>query len=263
MKKYKIIVTCLIALGFLACEKENLATFSGKDLIYFRWAKEGDRGRLGVGTQRSNKIDSISVTFAYGAPNKLDTLIKIPIKIQGFISSQDRLIKVKVIDTSSTAKLGVHYTIPDKIIIPADSIVGNIPITFMRTPDMKKQIFSLKLQLLENKNFKTTLWGTKDKNTATSKTLSYTEFTITISDILIKPDGWRGLEDFMGHYSAKKLHLFAEVNKISVPNYSKSPDIALLFGKLQIFKGYLIDQKRAGTPVLEEDGTEMTLGRYL
>ncbi|MGY0427053.1 MAG: DUF4843 domain-containing protein, partial [Polaribacter sp.] len=120
MKKYKII-TCLIALGFLACEKEYLATFNGKDLIYFKWAKDGNNS--------GNQIDSTSVSFAYSLPSKVsDTLVKIPIKIQGFISSQDRLVNVKVMEEASTAQLGVHYTIPDKIIIPADSVVGNIPI---------------------------------------------------------------------------------------------------------------------------------------
>ncbi|MGY0408723.1 MAG: DUF4843 domain-containing protein, partial [Polaribacter sp.] len=128
MKKYKIIViTCLIALGFLACEKEGIATFSGENLIYFKWAKDGKPELNDL------QIDSIAVTFAYSLPSKVsDTLFKIPIKIQGLTSSQDRVVEVKVMD-ASTAQLGVHYTIPDKIIIPADSVVGNIPITFMRT----------------------------------------------------------------------------------------------------------------------------------
>lgn len=66
----------------------------------------------------------------------------------------------------------------------------------------------------------------------------------------------------MGDFSAKKFYLFAEVNQMPLPNYNELPNLGDFFGQIAIMKAYLAAQKNAGTPVLEEDGSEMTLGRY-
>lgn len=247
-----IIITCVISLGFLACEEENIATYSGKDVIYFQWAVEG---------YRTAKIDSTSITFAFELPSQVtDSLVEIPVKVQGFTSTNDRSVNVKVLE-ESTAQLGVHYSMPDNITIPANSVIGYIPITFNRTADMKDEVFSLKLQLLENESFETTLWGT-DKSSNADRLLSYTEFEVTVSDILTEPDRWFMLSGWLGTFSAKKLYLLAEVNEIPIPNYNELPNIVEFFGHVAVMKAYLAAQKQAGTPVLEEDGTEMTLGRF-
>jgi len=47
-----------------------------------------------------------------------------------------------------------------------------------------------------------------------------------------------------------------------LPNYNELPNLGDFFGQIAIMKAYLAAQKNAGTPVLEEDGSEMTLGRY-
>ncbi|QTE21328.1 DUF4843 domain-containing protein [Polaribacter cellanae] len=256
MKKYikTIIATCLVGLTFFACENEDIATFSGKNVIYFQWAIDGK-------DFAANKIDSTSITFAYKLPSKVsDSLIKVPIKVQGFISDKDRTVKINILKTS-TAKKGVHFNIADNIIVPANEIIGYIPVTLNRTADMKLKPFSLKLQLLENKNFKTNLKGSKKSSNA-NRLLNYTEFELTFSDILTEPDKWFILKSWIGDFSTKKLYLFAEVNKIPVPNYNKFPDFGNFLGQLAVMKAYLAAQKNAGTPILEEDGSEMTLGPY-
>jgi len=184
MKKYikTIITICAVGFTFLACEKEEISTFSGKNLIYFQWSIDGK-------DYESNKIDSTSITFAFDLPTeKTDSLVSIPVKIQGKMSPQDRSVAIRIMG-ESTVENGVHFNMSDNIIIPANEVIGYIPVTFNRTEDMKEQEFLLKLELLENENFGTNIWGT-EKSNSTNKTLSYTEFEITISDILTEPEKW-------------------------------------------------------------------------
>jgi len=255
MKKYikRIVSCCIIAFALSACEKEEIATFSGKDVIYFQWAVDGK-------DFETQKIDSTSISFALERPTEvMDSLVLIPVKVQGFTSTQDRSISVKLMD-DSTAKEGVHYTISDNVVIPANEYVGYVGISFKRTEDMKDQIYSLKLQLLENENFETNLFGTEANYNNSDKILSYTEFEITVSDILTEPDRWYSLEKYIGTFSVKKFYLFAEVNQMPLPDYNVIPDWGDFFGHIAVFKAYLEAQENAGTPVLEEDGTPMILG---
>jgi len=257
MKTYiKTIIFCsIIALVFSACEKEEIAIFSGKDVVYFKWAIDGKEFE-------SNKIDSTSVSFALTLPNEVtDSLISIPVRVQGYTSTQDRIVKIKVMD-ESTAINDVHYSISEEVVIPANEYTGYIPVTFNRTEDMKDQIFSLKLQLLENENFETSLFGTEVSNNNSDKILSYTEVEIAISDILTEPDRWYSLKGYIGDFSIKKFYLFAEVNQMDLPNYNVIPDWGDFYGHIAVFKAYLEAQVNAGTPVLEEDGSVMTLGPY-
>jgi len=257
MKKHikTIITLCIIAFAFTACEKEEIATFNGKDVIYFQWAIDGKEFA-------SQKIDSTAISFALELPTEVtDSLVLVPVKIQGYESPTDRTVSVKVME-ESTAQKDIHYTIPDQITVPANEYIGYIPVTLIRTEDMKIQEVSLKLQLLENENFKVNLWGEELSDNNPNRILSYTEFEISISDILTEPDRWSVLEKYLGPFSVKKYYLLAEVNEIPLPNYnvltsSFWPDF---YGHVAVFQAYLDAQKNAGTPVLEDDGTEMVLG---
>jgi hypothetical protein len=255
MKKYikTIVSCCIIALAFSACETKEIGTFSGKDVIYFQWAVDGRE-------VASQKIDSTAISFALELPTEvLDSLVLVPVKVQGFTSTEDRSVSVSIME-SSTAEQGVHFTVADNIVIPANEYVGYVPVTFNRTEDMKEQIYSLKIQLLENENFETTLFGTDTNYGNSDKTLSYTEFEITVSDMLTEPDRWYSLEKYIGAFSVKKFYLFAEVNQMDLPNYNVIPVWGEFYGHIAVFKAYLEAQANAGTPVLEEDGSLMTLG---
>lgn len=257
MKKYikTIITLCVVALAFSACEKEEIATFNGKDVIYFQWAIDGKEFA-------SQKIDSTAISFALELPTEVtDSLVLVPVKIQGYVSSKDRTVTVEVME-ESTAQKDIHYTIPDEITVSANEYIGYIPVTLIRTEDMKVQEVSLKLQLLENENFKVDLWGEELSDNNPNRILSYKEFEITISDMLTEPDRWSVLEKYLGAFSVKKYYLIAEVNEMPLPNYnvltaSFWPDF---YGHVAVLKAYLEAQENAGTPILEEDGTEMVLG---
>lgn len=258
MKKYikTIISICLIGFAFLGCEQDEIDTFSGDSTIYFQWAVDGKNFA-------SRQVDSIAISFAFKLPTEVtDSLLLVPVKIQGLTSTQDRFVTVKVMEDESTAINGVHYSIEDNVVIPANEYIGYVPVTLNRTEDMTEEAFSLKIKLIENDNFNTNLYGTETNYYDSSKVLSYTEFEITFSDMLIEPDRWNTLERYIGTFSLKKFYLFAEVNNMDVPNYNNDLEFVWsdFWGQMAIFKAYLEAQENAGTPVLEDDGTLMTLG---
>ena len=258
MKKYikAILVTCTLAIVFFACEKDEIDTFNGENLIYFQWAKDGINNYSGA------KIDSTSFSFAYELPSVIDSVYKIPVKTQGFISENDRSFLVKV-STNSEVTQGTHFDLPATFTIPANEVIGYIPLTLFRAADLKTNILTLKLELTANENFSTNLIG-NEKSSNANKLLNYNKFELTISDILTKPTLWDSfVVYYLGTFSVKKLYLYAEVNNIPVPNWNKNqPEISSFFTRKDVLKAYLQGQRAAGTPVLEDDGTEMVLGRY-
>ncbi|GAA4298700.1 DUF4843 domain-containing protein [Aestuariibaculum suncheonense] len=257
MKKYikSVMLFCTVALAVVSCAKEELPLFNGNDVVYFEWAKEGTPGN------RFQTIDSIGVSFAFDLPTITEKVINIPVKLQGYPVSKDRQVNFNILE-SSTGVEGKHFTIPQSVFVPADSVRAILPVTLLRTTDLKDVSVSLKVQLQSNDFFDVNLLSTKEASNA-DRLLSYNEFEITLSDMLVEPALWsRFMIYYLGDFSAKKLYLFAEVNGIPVPNFDEGADLNAFFAQVKVLKNYLIDQKAAGTPVLEEDGSEMVLGRF-
>lgn len=258
MKKYlkNIMLICTMALGVMACTKDEIDTFSGTDELYFKWAVDG------FNDFASDKIDSISVSFAFDLPEVTDSIFMVPVKVLGNTSSMDRPFSIQALPTS-TATEGVDFVLPQSLVIPANSITANVPITLLRTPEMKNGALSIQFELVPNEYFKTDYFGTAEDRT-TKELLKYDEFEVTVSDILEKPKFWSPFMDYyLGDFTAKKLILYATVNGIPIPNWNLSPpDLGTFFGRKNILKAYLIEQASNGTPVLEDDGTEMKLGPF-
>ncbi|PCI34725.1 MAG: hypothetical protein COB60_05910 [Flavobacteriaceae bacterium] len=262
MKIYikNIIITCFVALGLVACSEDEIDTFSGIDGLYFQWSIEGP---LTLSGDFGTSIDSIAVSFAYDLPEVTDAIYLLPVKVLGSVSSIDRQFSIEVLP-ESTGIEGVDFTLPSSLFIPADSITAMVPITLLRTPAMKNEEVLIKIGLVPNEHFVTDYYESTE-NIDTKEPLEYDTFKLAVSDMLTKPKFWSPILDYyLGDFSAKKLILYAQVNNIPIPNWNDSPpsDIATFFGRKNVLKAYLIDQKNDGTPVLEDDGTEMKLGPY-
>ena len=50
---------CAVAVSVVACKEDEIDLFSGSDLLYFKWSVDG------YNNNTSDKIDSLSVSFAY------------------------------------------------------------------------------------------------------------------------------------------------------------------------------------------------------
>ncbi len=250
------VLACCILISLVSCATDELPVFDTTiSNIYFEWAKEGRENY-------SQTLDSIDVTFALELPSVTDTIINVPVKILGYTSEMDRDVNISVVTSGTTAVEGVHYEIPSSVVMPADSVRAYVPVTLKRDASLKDGIVSLKFQLVENEYFKTAIFSTEEYYNV-NRELSFTEFEISFSDILTKPAYWnRTFDGYLGNWTAKKVYLIAELAGVSVEKLTVTPSIQELFAFTRILRDHLKAQQLAGTPVLEDDGTEMAVGPY-
>ena len=254
-----IILMCSVVFTIVSCTKNEIETFSGEDVIYFKWSIEGQNPDF---YQPSSRIDSTSISFAYELPSVVDTIYSIPVKIMGEPVPVNRSFNVELM-SSSTAIEGVDFDNPTGLFIPANEVEAMIPLKVLRNAKMKNEELSIKFRLIANEHFRADYHGTTE-NSTTTLPLEYNTFELTISDMLVKPKYWSPFMDYyLGDFSAKKLILYATVNNIPIPNWNPSPpDLGTFFGRKNVLKAYLQEQTAKGTPVLEDDGSVMKLGPY-
>ena len=138
-----IILTIIGVVGFTACsETDYLKYDTSYNGVYFT-------------------KDKLKYSFSVSSENVKSHLFKMPIHILGCVSDQEREVAYRVVEDSTDAVEGVHYTL-GKAIIAADSIAGYIPITILRD-SLKGDYYNgyttyrLYIELVENENFTPTL----------------------------------------------------------------------------------------------------------
>src|SRR5215204_3578099 len=164
MKKLLVpFFSSLLIMGSFGCQKSEIAVYDGESNIYFSRAVE------------TLPYDSLSVTFAF-RPTIGDSLVKIPVRITGPAALVERAYKVGV-GSSSTAKSGVHFTLPTTFRLPAGKVSDSVAVKLLRTPDLLTDTVSIVLELQPNEHFST---GMLDKvtNATTGQKLSYTRFKL-------------------------------------------------------------------------------------
>lgn len=247
MKKWSLgIVATLIGLIILSCSKDELDTYNSNNSIYYTQAFNG-------------KGDSLNITFASKPIDVKSLLCNVEVSVQGDLSNVDREISVKI-RPESTAKKGVHFDMPEKILFRANTATDTIPITFYRTSDMLTDEITLVLELIPNEYFKVDM---KDKILNSSqKVLSYTVMKISVNDILGIPEYWE--ENYLGVYTSKKMALMSQLLDLPL-DYYNNPDISYSVIEYQgvFMQRYLDEQDEIGNTIYEEDGTIMKMGRWV
>jgi len=252
MKKIKYLSAVLLVVSsFLSCKKESIPTYSGNTSVYFT-------------TNYRNNIDSAMVTFSYSLSSVKDSVFSIPVSVQGMVANADRAIKVVVLD-SSTAKAGVHYELlPQTFMIRKGKLLDTLKIKLLRTTDIQNTAVSIILQLQPNDYFNTDMQSLVT-NSVTGSSFSFVKYRLMVNDILSKPKYWSVSN--MGNFSRKKVYLTAAVLNLQLKdmfdillnntNSLSTPSQSYWGRSMQI---YLNQQKAAGTPVYDEDGSLMVMG---
>ncbi|SKA07379.1 protein of unknown function [Chitinophaga eiseniae] len=244
--------TALLLLLLAACQKADTPFYSTDDDVYFSVVRD------------NVTYDTSIVTFAY-TPATEDTTVVLKVATLGVPVKHERIVSYRVVDTSANAAvLHTHYELPARLVVPADSVNCYIPVVMHKTPDMAKRTFSITLQLEPNDQFHTRLQVlVKDKNNHLFTSL--VKHVIMVDNKLNKPArGW--YDDFYGPFSTKKMLLMSELLELSVQElYTKltNADPGATNFYANYLKIYLKDMEAAGTPVLEDDGTPMKLGKYM
>ncbi len=105
--------------------------------------------------------DTLKYSFSVTPLDVRSYTFKMPIKVLGCLSSEEREVAFRVVADSTTAIEGVHYTIGKAVIAP-DSITGYIPITILRD-NLKGSYangyerYRLCIELVKNEHFIPTL----------------------------------------------------------------------------------------------------------
>ena len=108
-----IILTIIGVVGFTACsETDYLKYDTSYNGIYFT-------------------KDKLKYSFSVSSEDVKSYLFKMPIQVLGAISNQEREVAYRVVEDSTDAEEGIHYTLGKAIIAP-DSITGYIPVTILR-----------------------------------------------------------------------------------------------------------------------------------
>ncbi|HWK07428.1 MAG TPA: DUF4843 domain-containing protein [Puia sp.] len=239
-----------------ACKKENVPTFDSTPSLYF----------LSTSHLSPHSVaDSVMASFGYSADNVTDSIIKLPINVIGKTSPVDRVYKVIVVDSGTTAKAGYNYDLPKNTVIRAGLSTDSLAVTIHRTPDILYHPLSVTLQLESNENF--TINMVNDTLDAISGKPNYfTIFKVVMEDGLTQPPHWNwggGPLYYFGTFSVKKVKLTSQITGMPLGAVADDNDWALWPYWATMMNRYLLDQKAAGTPILEDDGTPMTMGRIV
>lgn len=183
-KNLLILVLCfIIAAG---CRKNSLdAGYQGKPAVGM------------AGTLIPNATgDSAIISFGVVPAVKIDSTVRIAVRITGDIASVDRNFTVVVVDTATTAR-PEEYVLPAAFIVPAGKTEASFPLIIKRSARLKTAAVRLMLTVKEDAGFvRGPVHGRFSPN-----------FKVIWNDRLVRPASWSAV---FGTYSDKKFQIIIE-----------------------------------------------------
>lgn len=273
MKKLLYIVL-VMPLLFLSCNEDEIMTFESDDAgIYFQ---------SGVQTRFFLNIDeywdSAHHTFSQDADDVKEYVMSARLRTLGKVRDYDRKVRVIVDQANTTAVEGTHFTVNfDNIVVPAGAAEVEVPVTFLRHPDLLTKELRVMIKVEDNENFKVPFTHQKNTNIyyASGDTLMADRFLFVVDEFYTEPVIWSffsfaypdGINP-CGAWSAKKQKLMSQLFGITEDDWDYQKGWANDRGvrmnsfiyyaiKLQT---YLQEQADNGNPVREDDGSFMQLG---
>lgn len=284
MKKinFLIIAVAAFSLTLSSCKEDKLDLFQGEDNIIFAmsvYREPGDtasykfnyNGELysQVPTLLRTAMDSLYKSYAFLDPAKRTTNIFIPISVVGTVSDVDRKVACQLYKLDDDGKhsgevYGTQhgeFRIIDAF-VPAGKEIGGIIVEVDRDIIPQRITVGIGVELLPNENFNTNCKTVAYSKTKTDKLVSTLNFRVYASDGMGEPPLWYVAKNNFGKWSVRKYYVLTQdcmvPHEYAYPESFASINTALYSSYAHIFKRYLQDQKDAGTPVLEDDNTEMT-----
>ncbi len=223
----KFIYILLSILFLSSCKKEKIESWETPDR-YIQFQKKVS--------------DTIIFSYLFHPGSVTNYTIKVPVKMIGFLPDQNLDYTVEIIPELTTINPSL-YSMSLTNEFRSGLIFDSIPIEIKRDPIMKTKSLYLGLRLKANQNWKT---GQTE----------FIEQIVRINDMVFQPKWWNSniTNYYLGTYTDKKFRTFIEVigtGDLDAVNVNK------IYEHVQTFKIYLQQQKEAGTPVLEDNGTDM------
>ncbi|SEO95176.1 protein of unknown function [Mucilaginibacter gossypiicola] len=185
--KRNIFYVLLVVAAFVGCKKDQLLTYGSRDNIYLNYKnKDG-----------SQDTSVLTYSFAYNPTLAQDT-VWVPVIISGQRSKSERKFALSIVDTSTTAKTGLHYeALKSSYTMPADSGTVKVPVIIKNNdPELANKSVMLTIQVSGGPDFNSLL-------PAMLRTKS-----ILYSARLEQPAWWIYWMGNLGPYSRIKHQLF-------------------------------------------------------
>ncbi len=217
-----ILLTAVLYLS--SCKKDGIDTYQAGRYIQFDQSYQ----------------DTIALSF-FLYPNENEFQVPLPVELIGKITAQDLAYTIKA-DSATTATSSV-YSLPASFSLGQGKPIDTAWIKVIKQPELQGKEVLLVLDITGSSDLKP---GKTDN----------IRRVIRISDKISKPTWWDATMEayYLGKYSDKKFSTFIQVvgtGDLSI--YSAEQQRGLMLE----FKYYLIKMRDAGTPVLEDDGTDM------
>lgn len=188
--------------------------------------------------------DSTTLSFVKYPGEKT---IEFPVKVKasGF-SDADASYKVSFVASESTATTS-DCSLPSEFVFHGNTVEDSFILKINYAEKMDNNDIRIVLRIEESDGFKV---GPTD----------YATKVILVNNKIVKPDWWVSSAPYyatyyFGTYTEKKYRTFLEACKVNLDNTTRNE----IRYYATLFKKYLMEQKEAGHPVLEDNGTEMTL----
>jgi len=251
MSKSTYILSAVLLLSILySCKKDHLLTYDMADSIYF------EQGNVQYGN-----VDSLGLTLAYTDTSVHDSIVYVHVYVTGSPVNTDRSFNVSV-DSTSTAILNKHFTLPSAFVVHAGLVSDSFPVTLYKTADIQDTSVQVVLDLKPSTAFNTNLkWDQDYSDPSDTAMVSLLSYKIVFSDVLSEGQWWPLIYvSYFGTYSVKKIQLLNSVAGMPLAFYTTSDNSSAQSAYYAVTMArYLDQQAAAGDTVYEANGTVMTM----
>lgn len=269
MKKYILVLFSLGILScILSCEKEMM-DYEGTDSIYF----DVQRGVPWLDSTLWARY--YHTTFNFIKTKEPQSIVYLKVAFSGEIKDYDRPFQIKVLQDSTDAVEGKHFTIERDWIMPAGANSAYLILKVNQDEDYLQGPRKIMLKLLSNEYFDTNMTFTKlnGRYEVTEDEKLYNAdprlHTIELVYEAARPASWRGIDNpktednpepsetgLYGALTVKKYLLMLRVTGFTDEDFADMPGPKRTI-IAQTMSKYLEDQFEKGEPVLENDGRLM------
>lgn len=246
----KLIYIVLVVSVAAACSSE-IGTYRGESGVYF--AMKQDVTSVNADTTYRETSD-----LPFIVTQKEDSVFNLKVKILGAVAGYDRHVSIRVVEDMTTALEEDYEPLSDSYVLEAGQVYGIIPIHFYRRASLEGQERTLVVELVANDDF--TLPIRMWRNSSVEY-VNVVRHSVVISDRYVQLPGYA--KGHFGEFSEKKMKLLLELSGMTLNDFSEKLPLTVTKSLGQKLDRYLIEMKAKGTPVLEDDGTEMKSGDYL
>ncbi|MBR5351278.1 MAG: DUF4843 domain-containing protein [Prevotella sp.] len=228
---FSTLIFMVLFISFGSCKENEYEGYTGKASVYFQldpsnWNYSGD-----------------SIFYSFVGKNTDEATVQILINLLGNPSPQDRIVKIHVDESLTTAKEGLHYaTLQNEYIMKSGEMQISVPIiVYKKDEGLNSKAVVLALQLDESADF-----DLQFPNRTTAK--------LFISNIISKPSYWDSsyLTWTFGTYSNRLMEIIVMIAGRTMPETASKYNEEKQFWNnvATLVKQYLTDNY----PVYDENG---------